>query len=943
VTGVTLSQTQLSLNRGKTAKLTADITPTDATDKTVSWATSNSQICTVDNGVVTAVNSGCAIITVKTVDGGYTAECKITVTTSVTGITLNKSFATIPKGSQETLIATVSPADATNKNVSWDSTNPNVCTVDSTGTVSAINDGTSYIIATTEDGKYIAACAVTVVTAVTGITLNKTSLTLNSGNSETLSATVLPDDASIQEVSWSTSDSSVCTVDDHGKVTSVGNGSATITVMTPDGSYTASCYVTVTTAVTGISLKKTSVQLTKGTKDTLVATIAPSDASIKDVTWSSSDDNVCSVDSSGNICAISAGTAEITVKTKDGDYTAQCTVTVVVPITGINLNKTDEILEKDSSETLIATVVPTDAPDQSLYWSSSNTSVCTVDQNGKITAKANGSAVITVSVLNGGYTATCDVTVTTSVTGVALNKTSATLTNGSKETLSATISPADASNQDVTWSSSDSDVCSVDDSGNITALSAGSAVITVTTKDGGYAASCAITVVIPVTSVSLNKSNTSITKGKSEALTATVSPDDATDQAVSWSSSDETIAVVDQTGKIIAVSVGTSTITATTHDGGLTAQCSVTVTPDYFTVTANATNGKVDGAGTYAADTSVTLNETPNIGYHFANWTDSNGNVLGTGKTYTISDLSANVTVTANFAINVYTVTATATTGGSVTGGNKYNYGSTVTLRASAADHYHFTGWTINGVTVGTDSTYTINNLSADVTIQANFAIDTFTVTITAGTGGSVSGAVTGTYNYGTAFTLTANPISEYHFIGWSDGVLDNPRSYTVTRNATITAKFKLNGITWTYTASATSGGNGYIENYGNSAYDSARIDVKSYSSGAGGGTGFCNVVYTFSKPFVMKAGETITLTGDNYQTYCVLVNGSKVINYDPYANDNHFSPYIIPTNTTISTITVSVFTRAPWDDWIIASTAVTIHSTDFGSFILNNTGTSDQ
>lgn len=791
VTGVTLNQTQLSLNRGKTALLTADITPTDATDKTVNWATSNSQVCTVDNGVVTAVNSGLAIITVKTVDGGYTAECKITVTTSVTGITLNKSFTTIPKGSQESLIATVFPADATNKNVSWLSTNPNTCTVDQSGTVSAINEGTAYIIASTSDGEYLAVCSVTVVTAVTGITLNKTSLDLNKGNSETLTATVLPDDATIQKVSWSTSNSSVCTVDQNGKVTAVGNGSAKITVMTPEGGYTATCQVNVTTPVTGISLQNTSVQLTKGTKDTLVATITPSDATVKDVTWSSSDDNVCSVDSSGTICAMNAGTAEITVKTKDGNYTAQCTVTVVIPVTGVTLNKSDVTLEKGSTETLTATVVPADATDQSLAWTSSDQAVCTVDQNGKITAKGNGSAVITVTMFDGSYTATCNVTVRTSVTGVSLDKTVEKLTKGSKETLTATITPADASDKVLKWTSSNNNVCTVDDSGTISAVDAGSAVITVETDNGGYTAFCAVTVVIPVTGVTLNKSETSITKGKSETLTGTVSPSDATDQKVSWKSSDETIAVVDQTGNITALSVGTATITATTDDGGFTAQCLVTVTPDYFTVTANATNGKVDGAKTYPADSTVVLKETPNTGYHFVNWTDSAGNVLGTDSTYTIPKLSANVAVTANFIINRYTVTAIATTGGAVKGGNiQYDYGNPVTLTAYAADHYHFTNWTINGVVVGTDTTYKINSISADVTVVANFAIDTFTVTITAGSGGSVTGAVTGTYNFGTPLALTAIPSSGYHFTGWTDGNLDNPRGFTVTADASYTAVF---------------------------------------------------------------------------------------------------------------------------------------------------------
>ena len=139
------------------------------------------------------------------------------------------------------------------------------------------------------------------------------------------------------------------------------------------------------------------------------------------------------------------------------------------------------------------------------------------------------------------------------------------------------MSPSDATDKTVSWKSSNTSVATVDQNGKVTAVNAGSAVITVTTNDGSKTATCKVTVVIPVTSVSLNKTELTIEKGKSETLTATVSPSDATNKAVTWQSSNNSIATVDQNGKVTAKELGNVTITVTTKDGSKTATCSVTV------------------------------------------------------------------------------------------------------------------------------------------------------------------------------------------------------------------------------------------------------------------------------------------------------------------------------------------------------------------------------
>ena len=181
------------------------------------------------------------------VTGGW----KDASTVSVTGVTLNKTMLVLYTGDSETLKATVAPANATFKYVTWTSSNPAVATVDANGKVTAKSLGMADITVTTKDGGYTATCRVGVQrrpagdVSVTGVTLNKTTLTLSKGASETLTATVAPTNATNKKVTWTSSDPAVATVDASGKVTGVANGTATITVTTEDGGYTATCAVEV--------------------------------------------------------------------------------------------------------------------------------------------------------------------------------------------------------------------------------------------------------------------------------------------------------------------------------------------------------------------------------------------------------------------------------------------------------------------------------------------------------------------------------------------------------------------------------------------------------------------------------------------------------------------------------------------------------------------------
>ena len=273
-----------------------------------------------------AIKEGTVTITAKA--GQKQASCVVTVAKkviAVESVELNKTSLELIEGDSETLVATIKPDDATDKTVTWTTSNSSIATVDN-GKVNAIKEGTVTI--TAKAGQKQASCVVTVtkkVIAIESVELNKTSLELIEGDSETLVATVKPDNATDKTVTWSTSNSSIATVD-NGKVNAIKEGTATITAKA--GQKQASCVVTVAKKVVGVSsveLNKTSVSLKVGETVTLTATVKPDDATDKTVIWTTSDASVATVDN-GVVTAVKVGTSSITVKA--GDKEASCLVTV---------------------------------------------------------------------------------------------------------------------------------------------------------------------------------------------------------------------------------------------------------------------------------------------------------------------------------------------------------------------------------------------------------------------------------------------------------------------------------------------------------------------------------------------------------------------------------------------------------------------------------------
>ncbi len=497
----------------------------------------------------------------------------------VTRVALDKGSITIAPGSNATLVASVVPSDATNPAVVWFSSNEAVATVDQAGLVQAVDFGVASITVTTDDGDHSAQCLVTVKTAVSGVSVDPEFLSLRPGETGTLVVTVAPEDATDKGVVWATDNQAVATVAQDGTVTAAGEvGAATITVTTNDGGLSAMAHVTVSAIpATGVSLPSETLTMLVGEELTMEASVEPANASNKGVIWLTSNSGIASVGrNSGVVTAISKGEVDITVVSVDGGFTDACRIRVLLPVSGVSLDQEDARLNRGDQITLVASVFPSNASNLAVVWDSSEPSVASVDQNGQVTALEQGQTVITVTTVDGAYSAACNVVVWVPVTNIAISPSALEMVPGGTRQLTLSITPPDASDLRYLKKSLNTSVATIDDNLVVTAHTPGRAVLTFTSLETLKTASCIVTVTIPVTGVSLNKTTLQLNPGTSETLVATVAPSNATYKEVYWSSSDPNKVSVDQSGRVSAVgSSGQAVVTVTTVDGGFTAQCTV--------------------------------------------------------------------------------------------------------------------------------------------------------------------------------------------------------------------------------------------------------------------------------------------------------------------------------------------------------------------------------
>ena len=341
------------------------------------------------------------------------------------------------------------------------------------------------------------------VISVTGVTLAPTTAAINVGATAQLTATVAPSTATNKTVTFTSSSTAVATVSSTGLVTGVAAGTATITVTTADQAKTATCVVTVSTVnvpVTGVTVAPATLTMSVGATSQLTATVVPANATNKNVTWSSNSTPIITVSSTGVVTAVAVGSGTITATTVDGLKTATCLITVSnsnVAVTGITIAPTTASILVGSTTPITATIAPTNATNKTINFTSSNTAIATVGSTGLVTGVTAGTTNITATTVDGSFTAICLVTVSVGnvpVTGVTIAPATVSVNVAGTSQLTATVAPANATNKNVTWSSSNTAIATVSSTGLVTGVALGSATITVTTVDQAKTATSVITV-----------------------------------------------------------------------------------------------------------------------------------------------------------------------------------------------------------------------------------------------------------------------------------------------------------------------------------------------------------------------------------------------------------------------------------------------------------------
>ena len=387
--GITLDQTKKTLQAGKSFLLNVTFKPVNATNQKVSWSSSDNSIAKVNElGKVTGVKGGTAMITCKSDEGGFTANCIVTVKELVSNVKLNKTSQRMTVGGTTNLIATVTSETASNKKVKWITSNKKIATVNQNGKVTAKKLGKCTITATATDGsKESATCNIHVIKKVSSLKINHSYLKLLEGKSAKIKTSISPSSATIKGIKWKSSNTDIAMVSSNGKVTAISAGIAKITASTTDGSkLVATCTVQVIKAVpvTGLTVSSKDIIMVRGTSQSASVSINPTNTTDK-ITYSSDNKAVATVSSKGKITAKKPGTATITVTSTSGQ---QVCINVMV----VGLNKTSLRLQQYDSDELWVEEVS-----DNVKWSSSNPAIVRVN-NGTVIARKVGTATITATI-----------------------------------------------------------------------------------------------------------------------------------------------------------------------------------------------------------------------------------------------------------------------------------------------------------------------------------------------------------------------------------------------------------------------------------------------------------------------------------------------------------------------------------------------------------------
>lgn len=499
----------------------------------------------------------------------------------------------VKKGDSQELIVLVYPTELSNEKLTWASSDSKIVKVDVNGVVTGVNVGKATITVKSSNGKE-ASCIVEVTqdeVKVKSINLKPNKVTIKSGSTTQIAATIKPDNATNRTLVWTSSNPSVATVNSKGVVKALKSGTVTITAKTKDGKIIATSTITVEVApkqIESLNFAQKNVSVKKGDSLGLVVKVEPTLLSNEKLTWLSSDSKIATVDENGVVTGVSAGKTTITVISSNGKK-ATCTVEVTtdtVEVKEIELVPDETEIGAGSMTQVAVIIKPENATNRELVWTSSDSSIATVDDKGIVKGLKSGTVTITAKTKDGKVVAKTTITIKTPPTptpmqieSLSFAQSSASVKKGNTLGLTVAVEPTELSNEKLTWKSSNTEIVTVDENGVITGVNLGTATITVTSSNGKKA-TCTVEVVantIPVESIELTPSIATINVGDTTQLTATINPSNATDRELVWTSSNSSVVTVDSNGVITGKSAGTATITAKTKNGKVVATSTITV------------------------------------------------------------------------------------------------------------------------------------------------------------------------------------------------------------------------------------------------------------------------------------------------------------------------------------------------------------------------------
>lgn len=505
---------EATINLGATETLTVVYNPEDTTDdKTVTWNSTNTDAVTVDNGVVTAVGEGSSTVTATV--GEKVATINYTVRIPLESITINGDE-TLSKNEEKTLTVTYNPTNTTdNKTVDWESSNPEIVSIDSTGKITGKKGGTAKITATV--GNVKAEKEVKVVVPIESVSLSGDDSILK-GETKRLTATINPEDTTDDKtITWSSDDENVLFVDQNGQIRGIKEGTANVKAVVA-GKETTKQITVNEIHINSIAIDgDQEFEMIKNQTKNLSVTINPENTTDdKGVVWKTNNEEVARVDNDGKVTALKEGEATITATVGTNETSVKINVKEI-HINSVVINELDDEFTRGDEFKFSATYTPENTTDENktVEWSSSNADVGTIDQEGNFVALKEGTTTITAKI--GNIKAEREVTVIENHVGdfKLLQEEGEVLNIGNTQKLVTVVNPENCTDAyTIKYSSSDEAIATVDENGNVTALKDGKVVITATlTTEYDEEFEDSIEINIPAKEVISNKAEDGTTNG----------------------------------------------------------------------------------------------------------------------------------------------------------------------------------------------------------------------------------------------------------------------------------------------------------------------------------------------------------------------------------------------------------------------------------------------